>query len=63
MRDAGITPSLGAVSSSWGNATKIFDYAERFCSGARSHSVLCCLFPEEFERANLPDKEGRREAA
>ena len=64
MRDVGITPSMGAVSPPWGNAaTEIFGWAECFCSGARSYSVPCCLSPGEFERANLPDKEGRREAA
>ncbi len=89
MREAGIEPPMGSISSPWDNAAmeslmgvikaecvhartfesreraalEIFEYIECFYDRARTHSALGYLSPEEFERANRPEEEGRQEAA
>ena len=44
-------------------ALEVFDYIECFYNRVRTHSGLGYLSPEEFERANWPEEEGRQEAA
>mgnify|MGYP000110916258 CR=1 FL=1 len=44
-------------------ALEIFDYIECLYNRVRTHSAPGYLSPEEFERVNWPEEEGRREAA
>ena len=44
-------------------ALEVFDCIECFYNRVRTHSAPGYLSPEEFERANRPEEEGRQEAA
>lgn len=64
MRENGIRPSMGSISSPWDDAAlDLFERIEVVYNRARIHSALGYLSPAEFEGANWPKEEGRPKAA
>ena len=71
MREAGVRPSMGSISSPWDNAAEcvhartfetreqaaleIFEYIECFYNRVRIHSALGNLSPAEFEARHMQE--------
>lgn len=79
MSKHGVRPSIGSISSPWGNAAMgsltaivksecphardVFEYIEVVHNRARIHSTLNCMNPAKLEEANWPEGEDCSEAA